>query len=145
MAEQKKKKKPMFKKKKKNLAKAASKPVRDGMPSQWYYLAAEKITVAEIRDAIADEKYDIEIWKDAGVLTAVVGEKQNLDMEEREPSFGNEADDAFLKEQGAKVLYDITITPGSYAASEKIFRKIVEGCGGMICADTEDFMPRIER
>ncbi len=110
---------------------------------QWFYFCPEKITVTEIRDALMQSGCAMELWREAGVLEINVGEKMNIDVEEREPSFGEPEDDMFLKEEGIQSVFDITIASDSYEKCEPVFRMLTGALGGMVCADTPDFTPRI--
>ena len=57
-------------------------------PMGWYYMCKNDITVDEIHDAISEiadkEGYQLEVWKEAGVVEVEIEEKKSMDIEQCE-------------------------------------------------------------
>jgi len=124
-------------------AKIVKKPVQPDLPKNWYYMSPEEITVSEIKDVLDPTEYDIEIWKEAGVLEIGVGDKASVDVEECEVDLGDDYSNDFLAENKVKSLFYVTIGTEQALRCQEVMKKIVAGRGGMFCADTDDFTPVI--
>lgn len=112
-------------------------------PRHWYYMADREIDVENIKNALDSEPYSIEIWKEAGVLEVEIEEKASIDFEECDLDLRDDYSNQFLQEHKTKILFFVTVPTVEFAKSEAVMKKIVAACGGMFCADTEDFMPQI--
>lgn len=112
-------------------------------PRYWYYMADRAIDVEDIKNALDSESYGIEIWKEAGVLEVEIEEKASIDLEECDPDLKDDYSNRFLQEHKVKTLFFVTVPTIEFAKSEAVMKKIVAVCGGIFCADTEDFMPQI--
>lgn len=113
-------------------------------PLHWYYMATSDITVEDLKAAVASDDYDIEIWKEAGVLEVGIEEKASMDFEACELDLRDEYSNQFLKEHEVKVLFFVTLPPIAFEKCEKVMRKIITANGGFFCADTDDFTPVID-
>ena len=113
-------------------------------PLHWYYMATSDITVEDLKAAVASDDYDIEIWKEAGVLEVGIEEKASMDFEACELDLRDEYSNQFLKEHEVKVLFFVTLPPIAFEKCEKVMRKIITANGGFFCADTDDFTPVVD-
>lgn len=117
---------------------------KSNIPSNWFYMSQEAINVADIKKALVDAGYEMEIWEEAGVLEIVLGETASMDVEEGESislMFEDEYSQEFLKEHQVKGAFYVTIKPDSYEDAQKAMTVICGKCGGFFCGDTEAFTP----
>lgn len=131
---------------KKNINKSTNKKLHkpaEVLPQGWFFMGKEKYTVENLKEALGENAYDIEIWKEAGILEIGIDEKNSMDIEACEVELGDEFSDAFLKEHGICSLFYISYRPEIHSSCKKIMQKFVMELNGIICADTEDFMPQI--
>ena len=113
-------------------------------PLHWYYMATSEITVEDLKSAVSSDDYDIEIWKEAGVLEVGIEEKASMDFEACEPDLRDEYSNQFLKDHEVKALFFVTLPPIAFEKCEKVMRKIISANEGFFCADTDDFTPVID-
>ena len=113
-------------------------------PLHWHYMATSEITVEDLKSAVSSDDYDIEIWKEAGVLEVGIEEKASMDFEACEPDLRDEYSNQFLKDHGVKALFFVTLPPIAFEKCEKVMRKIISANEGFFCADTDDFTPVID-
>ena len=113
-------------------------------PLYWYYMATSEITVEDLKAAVSSDDYDIEIWKEAGVLEVGIEEKASMDFEACEPDLRDEYSNQFLKDHEVKALFFVTLPPIAFEKCEKVMRKIISANGGFFCADTDDFTPVVD-
>ena len=107
-------------------------------------MSQNEITVAEIKEAIDDSGYVIEIWKDAGVLELTVGEKEHIDIEEIGIDMHDEYSDNFIAENQIKSVFYISIRQEFYVKAEALFKTMAAKLNGFVCGDTDDFSPIIK-
>lgn len=112
-------------------------------PKQWYYMATSEIAVSDIAACLDAQRYDIEVWHEAGVLEIGVAEKASIDMEACDLDLRDEYSNAFLQEKGAKALFFVTLPSVAFSQCEEVMTQITTMLGGSFCADTEDFKPEI--
>lgn len=124
--------------------KVQAKEKKPDFPLHWYYMATSDITVEDLKAAVASDDYDIEIWKEAGVLEVGIEEKASMDFEACELDLRDEYSNQFLKEHEVKALFFVTLPPIAFEKCEKVMRKIISANGGFFCADTDDFTPVID-
>ena len=113
-------------------------------PLHWYYMATSEITVEDLKTAVSSDDYDIEIWKEAGVLEVGIEEKASMDFEACEPDLRDEYSNQFLKDHEVKALFFVTLPPIAFEKCENVMRKIISANGGFFCADTDDFTPVVD-
>lgn len=130
--------------KSKDQTKLQTQKKRPDFPIHWYYMATSDITVEDLKAAVASDDYDIEIWKEAGVLEVGIEEKDSMDFEACELDLRDEYSNQFLKEHEVKALFFVTLPSVSFEKCEKVMRKIVSANGGFFCADTDDFTPVVD-
>lgn len=130
--------------KSKEQTKAQTQKKRPDFPIHWYYMATSDITVEDLKAAIDEDGYDIEIWNEAGVLEVGMEEKASMDFEACELDLRDEYSNQFLKEHGVKVLFFVTLPSVAFEKCEKVMRKIISANGGFFCADTDDFTPVVD-
>lgn len=118
-------------------------PVAD-VPADWFYMSDAEITVAAIKEALADTAYNVEYWEAAQVLEIVLRDGSSMDVEVTEPRLGEEEADAFLEEHHVKLLCYVTFRPEDYEAARSVMEHICGRIGGFFCGDTEDFTPVIK-
>ena len=93
------------------------------MTGDWLYMTPQEVDLRQIKEALdAKEKYDIEIWDEAGVLEVGMPDGNSFDIEE------------------AKIHPKDEITA---AFAEKVMQALLAACGGFFCGDTDDFQPQI--
>lgn len=119
------------------------KPAEPRYPIHWYYMDHEEITVEEIRQVLDPMEYNIEIWREAGVLEIGVSEKASVDMEECDLDMGDAYSNDFLTQNEVRSLFYVTINSGEEDSCVAAMKKIASVRGGMFCGDTEDFTPVI--
>lgn len=132
-------------KKVKNITKKVNKKVVASIPTEWYYMSPEEISVADLQDILTDESLDIHVWKEMGILEiGFSGEDAgSLDVETCELDLGDDYSNEFLKEHQVKSLFYMTFKPEDENNSVKVMESFVKNKGGLCCADTEDFTPTI--
>lgn len=130
--------------KSKEQTKVQTQKKRPNFPIHWYYMSTSDSTVADLKAAIDEDGYDIEIWNEAGVLEVGIEEKASMDFEACELDLRDEYSNQFLKEHGIKALFFVTLPVVPFEESEKVMRKIISANGGFFCADTDDFTPVVD-
>lgn len=111
------------------------------IPNGWFYMSKEEMPPEKLAHALKDTGFDIEVWKEAGVLEIGVAEKTSLDLELMDLDMGDEFSNEFVAKNGIHTIYYLTITKDRYEICKKAMQKLVKTAGGMICADSEDFLP----
>lgn len=112
--------------------------------NRWFLMMKKQTTVKDIAEVLNDHKYPVEVWIDAGVLEIPVEEKVSIDIEEISIDLKDEYSNNFLEENGIVSLFYVSFREDGYDKCEKILRKMISRLEGILCADTEDFMPRME-
>ena len=130
--------------KSKEQTKVQTQKKRPDFPIHWYYMATSDITVENLKAAVASDDYDIEIWKEAGVLEVGIEEKASMDFEACELDLRDEYSNQFLKEREVKALFFVTLPSVSFEKCENVMRKIISANGEFFCADTDDFTPVVD-
>ena len=130
--------------KSKEQTKVQTQKKRPDFPIHWYYMATSDITVENLKAAVASDDYDIEIWKEAGVLEVGIEEKASMDFEACELDLRDEYSNQFLKEREVKALFFVTLPSVSFEKCENVVRQIMSANGGFFCADTDDFTPVVD-
>jgi|GEM_PF-5275258 len=87
------------------------------------------------------EGMESDIWKEAGVLEVILGEKESIDIEEMEVA--DEEAQAFMDELGAKSLFYVSFDPGMYEKALPVLKAIVAELGGKMLGDTPNLEPEI--
>lgn len=115
------------------------------IPSQWFYMNSDEISVKMIADACPKEDgVDVQIWEEICVLEVEIPERKSIDFQQIETDLGDEFSNAFLQEHQIRTLFDVTIDEENYVQVEKIFTEITAKLGGFFCGDTEDFEPFVK-
>lgn len=113
-----------------------ARPVKADLPKYWYYLSEKELTVEDLHAALASETYDLQIWKEAGVLEVGVAEKASVDIEAWELDPEDEFDPGLPGGAVPKSIFGMTIVPEEPACKEAM-QKIIKALGGMIISDDE--------
>lgn len=111
-----------------------------GIPEGWFFLTETEAAVVDIR-ATLPEGTESDIWKEAGVLEVILGEKASMDIEEMDVTDEDAA--AFLEEQGAKRLFYVSVRPEDYDRALPLMKAMIRGCGGKMLGDTPNLEPEI--
>ncbi len=111
-----------------------------GIPEGWFYAAGQEANVVMVRAALP-EGMESDIWKEAGVLEVILGEKESIDIEEMEVA--DEEAQAFMDELGAKSLFYVSFDPGMYEKALPVLKAIVAELGGKMLGDTPNLEPEI--
>lgn len=88
------------------------------------------------------KKYDVELWRDQGILEVIVGDK-SIDIEPCPTDFWDEDSKLYLENNKIKTIFAVTISDTTYEESIDAFKYLCEQLNGHFCADTDDFSPRI--
>lgn len=110
------------------------------VPGEWLYLAPEGVDAAQIA-RILEQKYDIELWEEAGVLEIVFGEKKSVDMEHVKIHPKDALTMDYIEKNGCKEVFLVTFDASEFADVKPVMQQILSQCGGLFCGDTEDFEP----
>ena len=131
---------------KKSTHKPAPKPLpkAPALPIGWYLMLQPELTVEEIQTALSQEFYETEIWKEAGVLEVILKEKCSLDLESCPIDMQDEYSNAFLEEHRIHSLFYASFPDEAYEEAKAALLHILTHHAGLVCADTDDFTPRIE-
>ena len=111
------------------------------VPEGWFYMSARSITVADLRDMLADSGYDIEIWEAAGVLEVGIEEKLSVDIETLDTDLGDAFSNEFVAEHGIQSIFYLSFPSKEYPKCRPVLERLASCEGGMICGDTENFEP----
>lgn len=119
-----------------------NKPMTGGeaVLGEWLYLAPEGVDVIQIAKAL-DQKYDIELWEEAGVLEIIFGEKKSVDMEHVKIHPKDALTTEYVEKNGCKEVFLVTFDASEFTDVKPIMQQILTQCGGLFCGDTEDFEP----
>ncbi|SDB03779.1 hypothetical protein [Eubacterium oxidoreducens] len=126
------------------MAKKKKKGPKVSGPRGWYFMNEQKLTVQEIKDVLDEERYDIEIWHEACVLEVGVADKLSIDIEELETDLRDEYSNRYLEEHKIHSVFYISFRPEEYDRCEPVMKEILQGLGGRICGDTDDFTPVLQ-
>lgn len=120
---------------------SAVKPPKPKVPSNWYYMSDQEVSVVDMKAVLEKLDYEMEVWEEAGVMEILLEEKSSMDLEWIEDDFEDEYSRNFLEEHGVKTLFYVTIKPESYELAKAVMEQICEKAGGFFCGDTEEFTP----
>lgn len=114
------------------------------MTGDWIYMTPQEVDLRQIKEALdAKEKYDIEIWDEAGVLEVGMPDGNSFDIEEAKIHPKDEITAAFAAKHHVKQVFLATFCPESFEEAEQVMQAILAACGGFFCGDTDDFQPQI--
>lgn len=115
------------------------KPVKKvKMPGEWFLMLRKETGIEEIK-AVLPEDADIEIWKEAGVITVMLDEENAMDIEQLEADLGDEFSNQYMKNHGVICLYAISFKAEKYDLAKKYLDKLAGALDGFVCPDTDDF------
>ena len=114
------------------------------LPSGWYLMVQEEVTVTELQSVMTKNLLETEIWKDAGILEVILKEKCSLDLETCPLDLEDDYSNEFLAEHKIHSLFYASFPDEAYEEARTALRHILKVYGGIVCGDTEDFMPHIE-
>lgn len=123
--------------------KKAKQPKRN-LPSGWYFMAVKAMTVGDIKEAFDETNYELEIWREAGVLEIIVADKISIDIEELELDLGDDYSNDYLAKHQVKSLFYVSFKMDAYEECLPALLHITKTLGGRICGDTDDFTPVIK-
>ena len=114
------------------------------MTGDWIYMTPQEVDLRQIKEALdAKEKYDIEIWDEAGVLEVGMPDGNSFDIEEVKIHPKDEITAAFAAKHHVKQVFLATFCPENFEEAEKVMQAILAAYGGFFCGDTDDFQPQI--
>ncbi len=108
------------------------------MISDWLYMCKEDC-LETVLECLKDE-YDVEIWKELGVLE-VNKDASSLDFEQIPEGRWDDYCREVLKEKSYGCIYQVSLGKAADKWAEAMMKKIVAKVGGQFCADTEDLEP----
>ena len=111
------------------------------IPGDWLYMTPEDVNIRQLKDALEEASYEVEIWEDAGVLEIGMSEGASVDIETAQIHPKDEVTASFAAEHQVKTVFLVTFKPETYEEAKLVMRKIMEKTGGFFCGDTEDFTP----
>ena len=111
------------------------------IPGDWLYLTPEEINVRQLKDALEEDKYEVEIWEDAGVLEVGLKEKSSMDIEAAQIHPKDTITKDFAEKHHVKTVFLVTFHPDDMEEAQRVMKKIIAKKGGFFCGDTEDFSP----
>ena len=124
---------------KKNQKKMKSKPVKQNL--ELFFFSRQDIGAKTLCDALAEEKVSIQCWPAMDILELEYGEAGSVDIE-KEPELWKEGEDgAFLRKHGFRTVFALTVPEGLKECAVPLFEKLCAACDGVVCPDTDDFMP----
>ncbi len=131
-----------FKKKpagKKDLtAVVAKKPVRKIV--EYFYFTDKEINCRDLLNATGPFDPKSDIWPDLNLMEVVMG-YDSLIFQDATECFIDEEDMKWFEAQGIKTKYQVSYDTGDIAEVRKALKQIMGVLGGVICSDTDDFMP----
>ncbi|MDO4260760.1 MAG: hypothetical protein Q4C82_01680 [Eubacteriales bacterium] len=113
------------------------------VPGEWLYATPLEGAPERIYRLLKDSPWDAEYWAEAGVLEIGLPGAGSVDLEDLGGTLGNEEDDGWLREQGARSVCAVTIRPEDFPEARKVMEYIGERLGGCFCGDTDDFEPQV--
>ena len=117
---------------------------KENITGNWLFMTPQKVSLRQIKEALdVEEKYDIEIWEEAGVLEIGMPDGNSFDMEAAKIHPKDEITAAFAKERQVKTVCLATFRPESYEEAKHVMKAVITKCGGFFCGDTDDFTPVI--
>lgn len=106
----------------------------------WLYFTEKESNVRDIYELLRD-RYEMELWEDAGVLEVEIADGSSVDFEEGSIHPKDEITGEFARKHNFVRVFLVTFKAEDYAKAEKLMHLVLEKAGGMFCGDTEDFMP----
>ena len=111
--------------------------------TDWSYMNPKEISVVDIKEVLKDD-FELEVWKEAGVLEVEI-EEASLDFEiSNRLSFKDEIADTYVKDNDIHVMFYVSFKSEIETKAHEVMKKIATDLGGEFLADTEDLMPRIK-
>ena len=105
-------------------------------PMGWYYMCKDDITVDNIIEAIKEitdqAGYELEVWREVGVIEIVIEEKKSMDIEQCELDLGDEFSNEYIEDYGAKSLFYISFAKDIYKKCEPILLALESNTNGKL-------------
>ena len=111
------------------------------IPGDWLYMTPEDVNIRQLKDALEEASYEVEIWEDAGVLEILLKEKSSMDVETASIHPKDTITQQFANAHQVKNVFLVTFQPDDYEDAERVMKTVTEKLGGFFCGDTEDFTP----
>ncbi|MBQ0027267.1 MAG: hypothetical protein KBS96_01570 [Lachnospiraceae bacterium] len=108
----------------------------------WFYMSEKEISPDDIK-SVWEQDYDVEIWREQGILEITLGEG-GIDVETCPTDRWDDYSKEYLKSNSVVMVYAVTVTEKGYEECVNAMRKLCSVKGGWFAADTDDFTPRIE-
>lgn len=117
---------------------------KENITGDWLYMTPQEVSLRQIKEVLdAENKYDIEIWEEAGVLEIGMPDGNSLDMEAAKIHPKDTITADFAAEHQVKNVFLATFRTESYEEAKNVMKAVIAKCGGFFCGDTEDFTPVI--
>ncbi len=95
----------------------------------------------QLAKALPDVKSEaVEIWKEANIMEIAL-EGETLTFEDIMPDLGEAEDMELLSVLGVKQVYACDYEVSDSKQVKDILKSLIEGLGGFLASDTEDFKP----
>ena len=111
------------------------------IPGDWLYMTPEDVNIRQLKDALEEASYEVEIWEDAGVLEILLKEKSSMDVETASIHPKDTITQQFANAHQVKNVFLVTFQPDDYEDAEHVMKTVTGKLGGFFCGDTEDFTP----
>ena len=111
------------------------------IPGDWLYMTPEDVNIRQLKDALEEASYEVEIWEDAGVLEILLKEKSSMDVETASIHPKDTITQQFANAHQVKNVFLVTFQPDDYEDAERVMKAVTGKFGGFFCGDTEDFTP----
>lgn len=111
------------------------------IPGDWLYMTPEDVNIRQLKDALEEASYEVEIWEDAGVLEILLKEKSSMDVETASIHPKDTITQQFANAHQVKTVFLVTFQPDDYEDAERVMKVVTGKFGGFFCGDTEDFTP----
>lgn len=111
------------------------------IPGDWLYMTPEDVNIRQLKDALEEASYEVEIWEDAGVLEILLKEKSSMDVETASIHPKDTITQQFANAHQVKNVFLVTFQPDDYEDAERVMKTVTGKLGGFFCGDTEDFTP----
>lgn len=110
------------------------------LPDNWFYMAQD-VAMGKLKEVLQNLGYSVQYWEEAGVIEVELGEKTSIDIEMIDTDLGDDYSNAFVAEHAVTSVYYISFRKEDYEICMDVLKKVRNTAGGLICGDTEDFLP----
>ena len=111
---------------------------------EWLYMNEKEVTVVEINEALKNNKLDIDLWDQLGVISVKLSDNTYLDIEEIESDLGDDEDNKFVEIHNVKSIFTVKMVHESFEYAKEIMTLITKNMGGFFCMDNDNFNPIVK-